>query len=103
MKSVVVMIVIIVCAGGIVWWRRHRGRASTPAVPPESLPRENFALKAYAHGNTCLAEGKFAEATAAFHQARELEPKHPHVAARLAEVERQQQAASATAPAQSTV
>jgi cytochrome c-type biogenesis protein CcmH/NrfG len=47
-----------------------------------------------------LAEGKFAEATAAFHQARELEPKHPHVAARLAEVERRQQAAGAMSPAQ---
>jgi hypothetical protein len=44
-----------------------------------------------------LAEGKFAEATAALHQPRELEPKYSHVAARLAEVERQQ-AASATAP-----
>jgi cytochrome c-type biogenesis protein CcmH/NrfG len=52
-------------------------------------------------GNSCLAEGKFAEATAAFHQARELDPKRAHVADRLAEVERQQ-AASATVPANST-
>ena len=101
MGSVVVMVVIVGCAGWIVWRRRHRGHASTAAVPPEGMPRENFALKAFAHGNTCLMEGKFAEATAAFHQARELEPKHPHVAGRLAEVERQQ-AASAMAPAKST-
>lgn len=102
MKSMVVIMVLVVCAGWVVW-RRYRGHASTAVVPPEAIPRENVALKAFAHGNTCLAEGKFAEATAAFHQARELEPKHPHVAARLAEAERQQQAAGATASAQSTV
>ncbi|MDH3600937.1 MAG: hypothetical protein OEU26_15035 [Candidatus Tectomicrobia bacterium] len=95
MRSVVVIMVIIVCAGGIVWWRRRRERASAAAIPSEAIPRENFALKAFAHGNTCMAEGNFAEATVAFHQVRELEPKHPHVAARLAEVERRQQAASA--------
>jgi Flp pilus assembly protein TadD len=94
MGSVVVIMVIVVCAGGIVWWRRRRGHASTAAASPDSMPRENVALKAFAHGNTCLAEGKFAEATAAFHQARELEPKHPHVAARLAEVERRQAASA---------
>jgi hypothetical protein len=103
MGSVVVIMVIVVCAGGIVWWRRRRGHASTTAASPEGMPRENLALKAFAHGNTCLVEGKFAEATAAFHQARELEPTHPHIAGRLAEVERRQQAASATAPANSTV
>jgi cytochrome c-type biogenesis protein CcmH/NrfG len=43
-----------------------------------------------------LAEGKFTEAIDAFQQAREIEPKHPHVAGRLAEVARRQQAASAT-------
>jgi hypothetical protein len=103
MGSVVVIMVIVVCAGGLVWWRWHRGHASTAAVLPESMPRENVALKALAHDNTCLAEGKFAKATAAFHQARELEPMHSHIAGRLAEVERRQQAASATAPASSTV
>jgi cytochrome c-type biogenesis protein CcmH/NrfG len=46
-------------------------------------------------------EGKFDDARTAFHQAREIEPKHPHVAGRLAEVERQQ-AASAVAPAHET-
>jgi cytochrome c-type biogenesis protein CcmH/NrfG len=48
-------------------------------------------------------EGKFTEAIAAFHQAREIDPKHPHVAGRLAEVERQQQQeASAMALARAT-
>jgi cytochrome c-type biogenesis protein CcmH/NrfG len=42
-----------------------------------------------------LAEGRFPEAIDAFQQAREIEPKHPHVAGRLAEVARRQQAASA--------
>jgi cytochrome c-type biogenesis protein CcmH/NrfG len=42
-------------------------------------------------------EGKFAEATAAFHQALELEPKHPHISGRLAEVDRRRQAAIANA------
>jgi cytochrome c-type biogenesis protein CcmH/NrfG len=46
-----------------------------------------------------LAEGKFDEAIAAFHQARELDPKRAHVADRLAEAERRQHAASATLPA----
>jgi Flp pilus assembly protein TadD len=49
-----------------------------------------------------LKEGKFDEARAAFHQARELDPQHHHVADRLAEVDRQQQAASTVAPAKST-
>ena len=103
MGSVVVIMVIVVCAGGIVWWRRRRGHASAAAASAEGMPRENVALKAFAHGNTCLAEGKFAEATAAFHQALKLEPTHPHVAGRLAEVDRRQQAASAMGLANSTV
>lgn len=99
MGSVVIIIAVIaVCVGWMVWRRRLREQAAAAAVSSEGRPRENFALKAFAHGNTCLAEGRFAEATASFQQARELDPKHPHVAGRLAEVERQQQAASAMAP-----
>lgn len=48
-------------------------------------------------GNSYLAEDKFPEATAAFHQARELDPKRAHVAERLAEVARRQHAVTATA------
>ena len=94
---------IVVGIGAIVWWRRRLGYASPATAPPEDRPRKNVALKAFTHGNTCLAQGKFAEATAAFHQVLELEPKHPHVAGRLAEVERQQQAVSAPVPANVTV
>jgi cytochrome c-type biogenesis protein CcmH/NrfG len=61
-----------------------------------------LAHKAFVHGNTCLKEGKFDEARAAFHQALALDPKHPHVASRLAEVERRQQEARAMAHASAT-
>jgi cytochrome c-type biogenesis protein CcmH/NrfG len=49
-------------------------------------------------GNSYLAEEKFSEATAAFHQARELDPKRAHVADRLAEVARRRHAMTATPP-----
>jgi hypothetical protein len=89
-------VVIVLCIGGIVWMRRRRWHAYATPISPGAIPRETLVLKAFTHGNSCLAEGKFTEAIAAFHQARELDPKNPHVAGRLAEVERQQQAASAT-------
>jgi len=49
-------------------------------------------------GNSYLAEEKFREATAAFQEARELDPKRAHVADRLAEVARQQHAMTETLP-----
>ena len=97
MLSMGILAVIVLCAGGIVWRRRRRWHAFTTPVSPGTIPRATLALRAFAHGNSCLAEGKFAEAIAAFQQAREIEPKHPHVAGRLAEVARRQHAAS-TAP-----
>jgi hypothetical protein len=59
------------------------------------MPHETVVLKAFAHGNSCLAAGQFADAIAAFHRVRALAPKHPHVAGRLAEVARRQHAAGA--------
>jgi hypothetical protein len=97
MVSLVVLAVIVLGAGGIIWRRRRRWRAYAAPVTPAGIPRENLALHAFTRGNSCLAEGKFAEAIAAFQQARELDPKRAHVAERLAEAERQQ-AVSATAP-----
>jgi cytochrome c-type biogenesis protein CcmH/NrfG len=70
---------------------------------PGTIPRETLALRAFAHGNSCLAEGRFPEAIAAFEQAREIAPKHPHVAGRLAEVARRQHAASAAPSVNATV
>jgi hypothetical protein len=103
MVSVVMLVIIVLSVGGIVWWRRRRWQAYTNSVSPQAIPRATLALHAFAHGNSCLAAGEFAEAIAAFHQARELDPKHPHVAGRLAEVERRQQAASATPLVSATV
>lgn len=77
--------------------------AAQVAAYQATIPRETLAQHAFMHGNACVAAGRFAEAIAAFHQARELNPKHPYVDARLDEVERQQQAAGATAPVDTSV
>jgi hypothetical protein len=45
-------------------------------------------------GNRDLAEGRWAEARAAFQRAQALDPKRPHIAERLAEIDRLQQAIS---------
>jgi len=103
MVGVVMLVVIVLCIGGIVWMRRRRWQAYATPDSPAVIPRETLALNAFAHGNSCLAAGKFTEAIAAFHQTLEIEPKHPHVAGRLAEVERRQQAASATLLVNATV
>jgi len=95
MTGMIILVVIALCTGWIVWMRRHRARAYTAHVPPGGISHEALALDAFAHGNSYLAEGKFDEAIAAFHQALELDPKRAHVADRLAEVERRQHAASA--------
>jgi Flp pilus assembly protein TadD len=98
MVSVIVVIAVL-GLGWLVW--RCRGRWQAPAVsgtPTDPSP-ERLAFEAFTHGNTCLAAGQFADATAAFQRARELDPKRPHVAERLAEVARRQHAASLLPPA----
>jgi cytochrome c-type biogenesis protein CcmH/NrfG len=50
-----------------------------------------------------LAAEQFADAIAAFHRAREIDPKHPHVTGRLAEVARRQHAAIVTPLGNATV
>jgi cytochrome c-type biogenesis protein CcmH/NrfG len=50
-----------------------------------------------------LAAGQFADAIAAFHQAIKIDPRHPYVASRLAEVERRQHAPSVTPLGNATV
>jgi len=100
MGITIVILVIAMGAGWIAWRRRRRRHAYALSVPPQ-WTNKNAAHNAFVQGNTCLMEGKFDEARAAFHQVLELEPKHPHVAGRLAEVE-QQQAASAAVTANAT-
>jgi Flp pilus assembly protein TadD len=93
MVSVIVVIAVI-GVGWMVWRRRGRWRTPAASGTPAGSTPESLAFEAFTHGNTCLAAGKFAEATAAFQRARELDPKRPHVSARLAEVARRQQTAS---------
>ena len=70
MVGVIMLVVIGLCIGGIVWRRRRRWQAYTTPVSPGVIPRETLVLNAFAHGNSCLAAGKFAEAIASFHQTR---------------------------------
>jgi hypothetical protein len=90
MVSVIVMVAIVVGVGWMIWRRRGLWRRQTEPLSPRGIPPETLAFEAFTRGNTCLAEGKFAEATAAFQRSRELDPKRPHVAERLAEVARLQ-------------
>jgi predicted Zn-dependent protease len=99
MVSVIVIVAVVGGVGWMVWRRRSQGRPATAADTPERMAPERQAFEAFTHGNTCLAEGKFAEATAAFQRSRDLDPKRPHVAERLAEVARRQNAASQSPPA----
>jgi hypothetical protein len=98
MISIIVVVAIVACAGWMVWSRWRYWRTPTGSLPAAGIPPETLALEAFTHGNTCLAAGQFAEATAAFERARALDPKRLHVAERLAEVERRQHAARAPAP-----
>ncbi len=97
MLSVVVMVTVVLAAL-IGWGCRGRWRTRTALLPPGEIPRETLALEAFMQGNSYLAEEKFREATAAFQEARELDPKRAHVADRLAEVARQQHAMTETLP-----
>jgi Flp pilus assembly protein TadD len=90
MVSVIVIVVIVGGVGWMLWRRRGRGRTPAALGTPAGMTPERLAFEAFTHGNTCLAAGQFAEAIAAFQRARELDPKRPHVAERLAEVARRQ-------------
>jgi hypothetical protein len=98
MESIIVIGAIAVGVGWMVWRRRGRWRPPAASGTAEGITPESRAFEAFTHGNTCLAAGKFAEATAAFQRSRELDPKRPHVAERLAEVERRQHAATQPPP-----
>jgi tetratricopeptide repeat protein len=91
MITVILVIAAVLGAGWIMWGRQSRRYTPVASATPGGLTPEGQAFEAFTHGNTCLAAGQFAEATAAFQRARELDPKRPHVAERLAEVARRQQ------------
>ena len=90
MISMIFIVVVIAGAGYLAWRRWTDWR--TPISPQSSAERsqQTHAFEAFAHGNSCLMAGQW--------QARTLDPKQPYVAERLAEVARQQHAASALAP-----
>lgn len=99
MTSVIVVAALGLGLSGMLWKRWHR--SSLPASPA-AISRETLAFQAFAHGNRRLTAGRFDEARAAFQQVLTLNPKHPHVAGRLAVVEQQRQAARATTRLRST-
>jgi hypothetical protein len=98
MISFIFIVIAIAGAGWLAWNRWTYWR--TPIGPEPSAERspQTRAFEAFAHGNSCLVAGQWADATAAFEQARTLDPKRPYVAERLAEVTRRQHAASAPVP-----
>jgi hypothetical protein len=98
MISLIIVVVVMACAGWMAWSRWTYWRTPIRPRPSAEIAPETLALEAFTHGNTCLAAGQWADATAAFERARALDPKRLHVAERLAEVGRRQHAASATAP-----
>jgi hypothetical protein len=98
MISIIFIVVVIAGAGWFVWRRWNSWRTPITPQPSAEQSPQTRAFEAFTHGNSCLAAGQFADATAAFEQARTLDPKRPYVAERLAEVARRQHAASAPAP-----
>src|SRR5688572_11661234 len=95
----IIFIAIVISRAGWLAWRR-RTYWCTPRAPPPLAAKspQTLAFEAFLHGNRYLMAGQWADATAAFEQARTLDPKRPYVAERLAEVARQQHAASAPVP-----
>ena len=98
MISLIIVIVVMACAGWMAWSRWTAWRTPITPQPSAEMSSQARAFEAFTQGNSCLAAGRFADATAAFEQARALDPKRPYVAERLAEVARQQHVASAPAP-----
>jgi hypothetical protein len=97
MISLIIVVVVMACAGWMAWGQWHYWRPPISPRPSAERSPQTRAFQAFAHGNSCLAAGQWADATAAFEQARTLDPKRAYVAERLAEVARRQHAASAPA------
>jgi hypothetical protein len=97
MTSLSIVVVVMAGAGWLAWRRWTSWRAPIRPQPSAESSPQTRALEALAHGNSGLAAGQGADATAAFAQARTLEPKRPSVAARLADAARRQSAVPTTA------
>jgi hypothetical protein len=98
MISIIFIVVVIAGAGWLAWSRWTYWRTPLTPLPSAERSPQTRAFEAFAHGNSCLVAGQWADATAAFERARTLDPKRPYVAERLAEVARRQHAASALVP-----
>ena len=98
MISFIFIVVVIAGAGWLAWRRWNDWRTPIRPQPSAGISPQTRAFEAFAHGNSCLVAGQWADATTAFELARTLYPKQPYIAERLAEVARQQQAASAPVP-----
>jgi hypothetical protein len=98
MISIIFIAIVIAGAGWLAWSRWTYWRTPSEPLPSVASAPKTLAFEAFLHGNTCLAAGQWADATAAFERTRTLDPKRPYVAERLAEVARRQHAASAVAP-----
>ena len=92
MTSIIIVVVVMACASWMGWSRWNYWRTPIRAQPSAEISPKTLAFEAFTQGNTCLAAGQWADATAAFEQARALDPKRPYVAERLAEVARRQHA-----------
>ena len=91
MISIIFIVVVMACASWMAWNRWTDWRTPIrPQLSAEQSPQTR-AFEAFAQGNTCLAAGQWADATAAFQRSRALDPKRPYVA-------RRQHAAGAPAP-----
>jgi hypothetical protein len=98
MISIILVVAIIAGIGWMAWRRWHDWHTPIRPLPSAEMSPQTRAFEAFTQGNSCLAAGQFADATAAFERARRLDPKRPYVAERLAEVDRRQHAASAPVP-----
>jgi len=98
MTSLIIVVVVMACAGWMAWGRWTYWRTPIRPLPSAERSPQSRAFEAFTHGNSCLAAGQWADATAALEQARALGPKRPYVAERLADVARRQHAASTLAP-----
>ncbi len=98
MISIILIVAIVTGAGWFVWSRWTYWRTPIGLQPSAERSPQTRAFEAFAHGNSCLVAGQWADATAAFEQAQTLDPKRPYVAERLAEVARRQHAANVPAP-----